>query len=597
MSAIIGAMLNGGFVVRYATHFFVGCILISGFGAADVTLNPKGIPWVDTIDHWGRPWGDAGCDFYRRLDAQRKHQAAHGVPAGEMQFAVGTETALRKVFRPKFWFTGDLSGAVTIRAAKGEYESFQLVVCPIADAERKVTYLSEDKEHGHTTFDERTVRIDAINVGPLEHTKSDYTIDPEHIQLYKVDYVETVRPQYPVMHVGEWPDPLLPMEPFDVANPNCQAIWVEVHVPRDAPAGEYQGTVTVQGSYAIPIEVALEVWDFALPEVPERISMGWALNSWFTGDGLDRELERLSVLLEHRLAPWQAAFAHHDNLDEFDRVMTFLLERGVRLQSTSGKPEPAFVEHLRHKGWLKHFITLWGDEPHDRAYPTYRERTHEIHEEYPGLTVAMTEEPTPDNVGLFDLWIAEPSAQRDEWVADALERGDRVWWYLCQLPIHALLPGPLHQCPGMVLDRPAIDHRMTYWFAFRQRIEGVSYWAVSAWPEGFENWPGEPWPVSPRVPFPYSGQHNGNGFLCYPGADGLPWPSIRLKIMRDGLEDEDYLHILRDRAGPTPSADVRALLDVPQELAGDLRYYNKDPQVLLNVRERLARAIVGLKVN
>ena len=406
--------------------------------------------------------------------------------------------------------------------------------------------------------------------------------------------METARPQYPVMHVGAWPDPLLPMEPFEVANPDCQAVWVEVYVPRNAPAGRYTGTVTVRGPNAVPIDVTLDVWDFALPEVPERVSMGWSLHSWFRADGLDRELERLGVLLEHRFAPWHAAYDHRENLADFDRVMAFLLERGGRLQALGGEPDAALVEHLREKGWLEHFITLWGDEPHDREYPTYRERTQKTHEEHPGLTVAMTEEPTPDNAGLFDLWIAEPSAQRDEWVAAALDRGDRVWWYLCQLPIHASLPGPLHRCPGMVLDRPAIDHRMTYWLAYKQRIEGVSYWAVSAWPEGFEGWPEKPWPVSPRVPFPYSGQHNGNGFLCYPGADGLPWPSIRLKVMRDGLEDEDYLHILQNRAGPTPSAEISESLAVPPELAMGLRYYNKDPEVLLSVRERVARAIVGL---
>ena len=126
------------------------------------------MPWVDTIDHWGRPWGDAGCEFYRKLDAQRAHQAAHGVPAEEMQFAVGTEIALRKVFRPKLWFTGDLSGAVTVKAAKGEYEAFQLVVCPIADGERAVTRLSEDKEHGYSTFEEKAVRVEGVAVSPAE---------------------------------------------------------------------------------------------------------------------------------------------------------------------------------------------------------------------------------------------------------------------------------------------------------------------------------------------------------------------------------------------------------------------------------------------
>ena len=561
--------------------------------ASDLALNEQGVSWLDTTDEWGRPWGDAASSFYRRLEPHRAQLAAQGVAPDDLEYAVGTEISLQKVFRPKIWFKGDFSGSISLEAARGETESFQLVVCPLADGERTVAQLTEEKTQGSGSLQEKKVRIDAVVPTALRHVAGGGEIPIDRISLYGVDYIRTVPGQYPVMHVGDWPDILAPLEPFDVANPYCQPIWVEVGVPRDAQPGDYTGAVVVKGPHDVQIDVRLTVWDFALPETPLSYTMGWALDGWFTKDGVDACLAKLDMLLADRVAPWYAAEKFKGDLAAFDRVAAHLFARGVPLQAITGKPEDALYQHIKAKGWLERFICIWGDEPHDRDYPEYRRRTDEIHEDCPGLAVAMTEDPRPDNVGLFDVWIPEPSSQNDEWIQDALNRGDRVWWYQCQLPIHAEYPGPIHACSGMVVDRPAIDHRVTYWLAFKHNVEGVAYWAISSWPAGWQEWPAKPWPPNPRSTFPYSGQHNGNGFICYPGPDGQPWPSIRMKCIRDGLEDHDYLSILRERAGETPSPEVERLLQIPHEVAIGLRYYNRDPQALLRARRQLAEAIIA----
>ena len=51
----------------------------------------------------------------------------------------------------------------------------------------------------------------------------------------------------------------------------------------------------------------------------------------------------------------------------------------------------------------------------------------------------------------------------------------------------------------------------------------ITAYINALWNGGFESWPAKPWPTSPRSSFPYSGQHNGNGFVCYPGTDGRPY--------------------------------------------------------------------------
>jgi hypothetical protein len=324
------------------------------------------------------------------------------------------------------------------------------------------------------------------------------------------------------------------------------------------------------------------------------MTMGWSLHTWFLADGIEAFKKKVSVLLDHGLAPWHACVKHVKNLDEHDRVFQWLRSRGVKLQAmTTSKPDPDYIEHLRKRGWLKRFICIPGDEPHQRDYPGFRKRAEAIRKQFPGLTVAMTEDPQPINEGMFDLWIVEPSVQRDEFVQAAQQRGDRVWWYMCQLPIHATYSGPIWACPGVVMDRPAVDHRVVYWLAWKYGVEGVGFWAISAWPKGWETWPETPWPVSPRSKFPYSGQHNANGFLCYPYKDRV-LPSVRLKVLRDGMDDYEYLLLLKQATRGRTTPRDKELLAIPRDVAIGLRYYNRDPNAILSVRREMASRIAAL---
>ncbi len=568
------------------------CAMAGGALAADATKNPHGIEWIHWTDHWGVPFGDAATMFYTGLERHRSWLAEQGTPPTKMQFVVGTESSLRKVFRQKWWFKGAMTGEVSLAAARGEAEAFQLVVCPIADKERSVTRLSPDKVHGAAPFHAKTVRIQAVTPTELKGPKG-ATIPAEAYELHRVGYITTVPAQYPVMHVGEWPDQLLPLEPFEVSNPFCQPVWVEVRVPRDAAPGEYTGQIRVEGPHTVTVNVKLTVWPFELPAKRSYVTMGWSLNQWFLKDGVDAFLERIDVLLDHGLAPWYACQKLAKDLDAHDRVFQHFRKRGVRLQAVNGKPDPKHIQHLRDKGWLKHVICIPGDEPHEREYPEYRKRADAIRTKFPGLAVAMTEPPRESNAGMFDLWIIEPSAQREDGLRAAQRRGDRVWWYLCQLPIHDTYPGPIWACPGVVADRPAVDHRVIYWLAWKYGLNGVGFWAISAWPKGWQDWPDKPWPVNTLSKFPYSGQHNANGFLCYPYR-GRVLPSLRLKVLRDGMDDVEYLMLLRKMSRGKATPRDKELLAVPPEVAMHLRYYEKDPSAILSVRRQIAQRIAAL---
>jgi hypothetical protein len=100
---------------------------------------------------------------------------------------------------------------------------------------------------------------------------------------------------------------------------------------------------------------------------------------------------------------------------------------------------------------------------------------------------------------------------------------------------------------------------------------------------------------------------NGDGRLFYPqnrhvGEDGKPYldevvPSFRLELLRDGIEDYEYLKILERLAGENPrkASSARRLLRIPESIYKDESHYNKDPQAILQYRKRLAEAILRLK--
>lgn len=82
--------------------------------------------------------------------------------------------------------------------------------------------------------------------------------------------------------------------------------------------------------------------------------------------------------------------------------------------------------------------------------------------------------------------------------------------------------------------------------------------------------------------------------MIYPG----PLPSIRLKQLRDGMEDYGYLLELARRAAaatnPALKKQAEALLAVPSAVLLGPHYFNRDPAALLQARSDIARLIDAL---
>jgi len=76
----------------------------------------------------------------------------------------------------------------------------------------------------------------------------------------------------------EFPDIAVPLDlelPFTIAAGSNQSIWTDIFVPKDAPAGDYSGTLQIveSGGEVRTILVELEVLNFVLPDEPNSKTM------------------------------------------------------------------------------------------------------------------------------------------------------------------------------------------------------------------------------------------------------------------------------------------------------------------------------------
>ena len=103
---------------------------------------------------------------------------------------------------------------------------------------------------------------------------------------------------------------------------------------------------------------------------------------------------------------------------------------------------------------------------------------------------------------------------------------------------------------------------------------------------------------------------NGDGRLFYPvNRDpnndlktyvDKPVPSLRLELLRDGIEDYEYFVMLEDLVKNASgkkrkiAKEAKELLNIPESIYANETTYSKNPQDILNYRKRLAEYITLL---
>ncbi len=116
-----------------------------------------------------------------------------------------------------------------------------------------------------------------------------------------------------------------------------------------------------------------------------------------------------------------------------------------------------------------------------------------------------------------------------------------VWTYL------SYTPGAPYT--ALVVNHSGLNQRVLFWQQYQRGIHGFIYWSSTAW-SVFNKV--NPWENVDTGLYDESGNHvYGDGILFYPGktVSDIPTVSLRMKIMRDGIDDMELLMLAAKTLG------------------------------------------------
>jgi hypothetical protein len=272
-------------------------------------------------------------------------------------------------------------------------------------------------------------------------------------------------------------------------------------------------------------------------------------------------------------------------------------------------------EHLREKGWIDEAFVYWFDEPAPKDYDFVMNGFAKLKKAAPDINRMLTEQVEPKLIGGPNIWCAVSNNHKDGPAEQRRKYGEKFWWYVCT--------GPKAPYCTLFIDHPGTELRVWLWQSFKRKIDGILVWQTNYWtsPTAYpdrEN-PQNPYedPMGWRTGYstpkgvkkPWG---NGDGRFIYPpeaAADAHPdkpvldgpVDSIRWEMLRDGIEDYEYMVILRkllkakeEKLKARQLKNYTALLEVPESITKDMTHFTKDPAPIEACRDKIARAIVRL---
>lgn len=446
-----------------------------------------------------------------------------------------------------------------------------------------------------------------------------------NVTLYREALISITTPTIKGVGTGRWPDGLVPdvdeiagekrsAFPFDVPAGETRAVWVDVLVPMNAKPGMYEGTVEITADgFTASVPVSLEVVDATLPSTPSMVST-W--QSWpphvcraHTGredcGGKERAAEILAqyqrMALEHRIT--LAAFFVLDreggDWSKFDAAYAPFLDGhaqtrlpGARMTTaefTSSRDADSFrawADHFKERGWFDRLYDYTADEPpYHVSFSEVAAMTKAVKDAVPDfrtlVTTTVQELDRNGLTGLVDIvtpvvnlmdgtespYVGDQRRKYD----DFLSREHKDLWLYQSCMSHGCAYGtnaPGNEgdlgWPSYMIDRSAAKNRAMQWLVFLEGASGELYYQTvgmlgTAWQDQYR----------------YNG--NGDGTLFLPGTSAtiggttdVPIASVRLKQIRAGVQDFEWLRLVSDAGDPAFAREVaRSVVPAASKVGDD----------------------------
>lgn len=517
------------------------------------------------------------------------------------------------------------------RAARNEHVAFQ-VALRLAASDLGL----EEMQSGFTAI--RSVRADA---GPLIHEKGSFRIPAERIRVRAVGNVPVRHPlegrhayfrretdgppqrPYPHPDILRETDRLMNVVP-DVS----RSFWIDLVVPREAPAGAYEGTVRLEAPglrKIVPVRLvvhavelpekrsfyhAYQLWAFdhverAYPDRPRFSDGWWSLMDRIAANMASHRYTCVTVqavqLVEPALRDGVLAF----DFARLDRFLDLFKKRGIdwvhlypimeRKQLWRFEKREEDVGYLIQEPdadgrWGTVFVPK-GDPRAERFHRPFLRalERHFTEKGWTGTTFlqVMDEEQPELTVGARTMHREECPRllddKRMDWVhlwwknetgREAARRGKK------RMMLYVTAPAPGYPA-GDVIEERSLNQIVLRWLCPRWKLSGYGFWAYNqGWisPADLAEEPSGG--LSPAT-YPFT----GNTFVVYPGPDG-PLDSIRHEAGLDGVEDVELLALLAAR--DPERADALLARMIPDMDAGD---FVRDAAVYEGIRRELLEAL------
>ncbi len=422
---------------------------------------------------------------------------------------------------------------------------------------------------------------------------------------------------------GWWPDPIRPTASGNLTANQTQAVWLSFKTASDTPAGEYRGKIRlVAGGKVLEVfPFTVTVWNFALPQAPScaaiydlRIGPQWLTEGTPAAVQRDRLMRFMAskkvcpdeviadpVFTRDAQGNITCDFTEYDKAAHvyFDELKfhTSYMPNRFYLFGWEHPPKDFFGEkpyegeypykdvdrtklrkeykaayqaclrlywkHVQAKGWADKLTLYISDEPFltkKHIVDQMKACCDMIHEVDPNIRIyCSTWRHCPDWNGYLDVWgVGHYGCFPVSEMRARVAANDSIWF---------TTDGQ------MCTDTPfcAVERLLPH-YCFKYGAEAYEFWGVSwltydPWKFGWHSYihqsstPGESYYV--RYP-------NGDGYLLYPGTPiGVTGPvtTVRMEAARDGVEDYEYLKLLKARTDDPEAArvlaDFGALIDIP----------------------------------
>lgn len=455
--------------------------------------------------------------------------------------------------------------------SKNEWESFQLIIIPNR----------------------------LINLSDVQVTLVSESLNLETVDFFQNEYIKLLKPNYTPAHKGFISDPLIPMKikstksvnkiiaknnfPFTIKSGECSSVWCSLKTSKKSKVGNHTLYLKVKSKTSDDnqwkeknIKLKLRILDYTLPT---KMTLKTAfpttpnyLNYYKDTPSKDAYDLYANYNQKYHLSPCEIYKPIGTNIPI--HLWPKFIEKGANsicLGSIGYYHKDSIAQRNSYKKLLRmkidslkryniyEYAFLYGpDEITQKDYPLLQEMIKLVREVDKKIPISCTTIlPNRELEKMVDIYI--PNLENIKKTKPLPDKAN-TWWYVCANPKSNLQP-------NFFTDYTAISPRILFWKANSCNAKGLLYYSTVFWInntyfptiyDDFRNmvWNSNPnennlkngkrWPNIPWISYSYQ-KNNGDGQLFYPGTKPNElWPSIRLINIRDGIEDYEYAHQIRN---------------------------------------------------